>query len=181
MTVPKYFYSNGKKRCQGVFCFRRQESRRNTDECDELFVHGHLYIYRTPWAEHLPNHHHKTKNFSPLVTKKQRKRAMAETRCNGSSGKQFKLPEIRFTKLFINGEFVDAISGMPFPPFWSFSSLSTLVFHEGIKSSSFSFSSDDFFFLLGILWVYNAFGFSESLGLITLIIWSGFICYYWLG
>lgn len=39
---------------------------------------------------------------------------MAETQCNGSSGKQFKLPEIKFTKLFINGEFVDAISGKTF-------------------------------------------------------------------
>lgn len=45
---------------------------------------------------------------------------MAETHCNGSTEKKFKIPEIKFTKLFINGAFVDAVSGLPFPPFSSF-------------------------------------------------------------
>ncbi|KAJ8633399.1 hypothetical protein MRB53_026735 [Persea americana] len=35
---------------------------------------------------------------------------MAATDCNGTSKKQFTLLEIKFTKLFINGQFVDAIS-----------------------------------------------------------------------
>ncbi|XP_068652974.1 aldehyde dehydrogenase family 2 member C4-like [Aristolochia californica] len=34
--------------------------------------------------------------------------------CNGSSKSYIKLPEIKFTKLFINGEFVDAVSGKTF-------------------------------------------------------------------
>ena len=34
---------------------------------------------------------------------------------NGSGGKGFEVPkvEVRFTKLFINGQFVDAVSGTP--------------------------------------------------------------------
>ncbi|RWR83028.1 aldehyde dehydrogenase family 2 member C4 [Cinnamomum micranthum f. kanehirae] len=39
---------------------------------------------------------------------------MAAAACNGIPEKQFKLPEIKFTKLFINGQFVDAISGRTF-------------------------------------------------------------------
>ncbi|KAJ8640623.1 hypothetical protein MRB53_017317 [Persea americana] len=39
---------------------------------------------------------------------------MAAAVCNGISEKQFKLSEIKFTKLFINGQFVDAISGRTF-------------------------------------------------------------------
>ncbi|XP_058111169.1 aldehyde dehydrogenase family 2 member C4-like isoform X2 [Magnolia sinica] len=34
--------------------------------------------------------------------------------CNGNAADHFKLPEIKFTKLFINGEFVDSISGKTF-------------------------------------------------------------------
>ncbi|XP_068647427.1 aldehyde dehydrogenase family 2 member C4-like [Aristolochia californica] len=34
--------------------------------------------------------------------------------CNGSSNIHVNLPEIKFTKLFINGEFVDAVSGKTF-------------------------------------------------------------------
>ncbi|KAJ4708414.1 Aldehyde dehydrogenase family 2 member like [Melia azedarach] len=33
---------------------------------------------------------------------------------NGSSDSSFKMPEIKFTKLFINGEFVDSVSGKTF-------------------------------------------------------------------
>lgn len=31
-----------------------------------------------------------------------------------------KIPEIKFTKLFINGEFVDSVSGFPIPPCFLF-------------------------------------------------------------
>ncbi|XP_008808790.2 aldehyde dehydrogenase family 2 member C4 [Phoenix dactylifera] len=34
--------------------------------------------------------------------------------CNGNSGGAFKMPEIKFTKLFINGQFVDSVSGKTF-------------------------------------------------------------------
>lgn len=31
---------------------------------------------------------------------------------NGNSETQFQIPKIKFTKLFINGEFVDSVSGL---------------------------------------------------------------------
>lgn len=34
---------------------------------------------------------------------------------NGSAKKHVKVPEIKFTKLFINGQFVDSVSGFPLP------------------------------------------------------------------
>ncbi|KAK1417312.1 hypothetical protein QVD17_26438 [Tagetes erecta] len=39
---------------------------------------------------------------------------MAETNSNGNSNSSLKIPEIKFTKLFINGEFVDSVSGKTF-------------------------------------------------------------------
>ncbi|XP_071717070.1 aldehyde dehydrogenase family 2 member C4-like [Rutidosis leptorrhynchoides] len=38
----------------------------------------------------------------------------AENYTNGNSKSSFKIPEIKFTKLFINGEFVDSVSGKTF-------------------------------------------------------------------
>lgn len=37
--------------------------------------------------------------------------AMASEDCNGSAESGFRLPEVKYTKLFINGSFVDAVSG----------------------------------------------------------------------
>ncbi|KAK9071292.1 hypothetical protein SSX86_009860 [Deinandra increscens subsp. villosa] len=39
---------------------------------------------------------------------------MAETHINGNSISSLKIPKIKFTKLFINGEFVDSVSGRTF-------------------------------------------------------------------
>nr|XP_043624379.1 aldehyde dehydrogenase family 2 member C4-like [Erigeron canadensis] len=39
---------------------------------------------------------------------------MAEIHTNGDSKSSFKIPEVKFTKLFINGEFVDSVSGKTF-------------------------------------------------------------------
>ncbi|KAH9762160.1 Aldedh domain-containing protein [Citrus sinensis] len=48
-------------------------------------------------------------------SERQKKREMAGLSNNGSSEQSFfKMPEIKFTKLFINGEFVDAVSGKTF-------------------------------------------------------------------
>ena len=45
----------------------------------------------------------------------QRRAGGAMAAANGSGGKGFEVPkvEVRFTKLFINGQFVDAVSGTP--------------------------------------------------------------------
>lgn len=68
---------HGKKICQAVLCFRRQESRRHdTAKYDELFACADLfiYIYITPEASASPSQITEKKTKSPYLAKRNRDR-----------------------------------------------------------------------------------------------------------